>query len=333
MQTFLKRAVAVHLKGQHFDDGSLHWAAYFAWQPGPSDRTLADALNELQQLTSKKNAVRMVATTTSTTMAATVPGTSQMVKCMETSVSFEPLDMIGLVMSVESDALECQRRCAKHSGCYHFSFLATPGVNSGSCHLTDFSALALEEAPGWVAGPSKCWADLEDTNLLIDKGHKTYVHVDFACMDWGTSYAPALPGGLQIVAGADFPTEQEATLQCQKRCAEKKECQHFTMSFPTRMCTLVGKQALASSGIAGSISGPRECSKKTLMSYYWELLPSGAAIFQTETSMAAATAAMIIAIACLVTASLRRTRRSSARGIQRGFESEDDTAPFISHGA
>jgi len=197
------------------------------------------------------------------------------VQCAEEEVSFQPLDMPNVPMTLTT--LEgCRKNCAEQDGCMHFSFLQTIGVQQGSCHLAGFSALAQVHSPSWVSGPPHCWTDIEDKSLLIDKGHNTYVPVSFACMKWGSSFGPALDGNVIILAAQDYPKEEDTVLECQKRCKAKDRCQHFTVQFPLRTCTLAGSGAAVLDGIAGAISGPPKCNEEAMQSYYWEILPSHA---------------------------------------------------------
>lgn len=48
---------------------------------------------------------------------------------------------------------------------------------------------------------------------MIAKAHETYVDLSFACMTWGSSFSPALPGGYAVLPEQDYPSEMEATLQ------------------------------------------------------------------------------------------------------------------------
>ncbi|CAE8726659.1 unnamed protein product [Polarella glacialis] len=281
MLVFLKRAVQAdgRLQGLRLDEEKMHWIAYFAWQLGPVQRSLSEALEELSDLMASPHpVVTLVRTTTTTTTSAVLSrttGPSQAPSCFEDAVSFVPLDLAGAPMSLKTEALACQRRCAKVAGCKHFSFLKTsPELLVGYCHLQGLSGLAQLGSVGWVSGPYACWEDIEDTSLMIDKGHHTYVPPEFACMEWGVVYSPELVGQIETFLATDFPGEELATLQCQKKCAKVQECAHFTMSFPTRLCTLAANTSTGFSNVAGALSGPPRCKRKDMQSYYWEVLPA-----------------------------------------------------------
>ncbi|CAK9026228.1 unnamed protein product [Durusdinium trenchii] len=278
MEQFLRRAAAAHnrYKDLPLQKEDMKWAAYFAWNDAPLGRTLEEALAEVKLfLTSEHPLIRVIAVSTTTTttrpqLAGPTTTLPKKLECVEHSVSFAPIDMPGTVPSTSS-VEECQKRCAKTLGCFHFSFLDS----IKSCHLHSFSALPQANSLGWLSGPPQCWQAKQDKDLLIDKGHSTYVELSFACMDWGSSFSPALPDSYRILAEKDFPTEMNATLGCQKLCLDRKDCVHFTVEFPIRSCILVGKDALATAGIVGAISGPPKCGDKAMQSYYWELSPQG----------------------------------------------------------
>ncbi|CAJ1336035.1 unnamed protein product [Effrenium voratum] len=331
MEEYLKRAA---LQSPLFKDlplsgENLKWAAYFTWSSAPVGMTLDQALAELKLfLESKQQMIRLITTTTTThalSVSLTTPKPSGPA-CAEKSVSFAPLDMPGTTMSISS-LQQCQDRCAKQKGCLHFSFLEPPaGVVKGSCHLSGFSAAPQVNSLGWISGPPTCWNEVKDKGLLIDKGHTTYVPISFACMTWGSSFSPALDGAYATLEAKDFPSEEDATLECQKRCHQRKECTHFTVQFPYRSCILAGSSANVLSGIVGAISGPARCDNRAMQSFYWEVLPESQKAFWRPTLPQA----MNIALAVLAAVGLaapfllwRRRPSSSARGVGQVGNGED----------
>ncbi|CAE7569011.1 unnamed protein product [Symbiodinium natans] len=330
MEQFLRRAASKEHRFSSLDVASvnLKWAAYFAWSTAPTDRKLAQALDELEMFLSSKTAViTQYATTTTTTLPKVHVGPAKVpssLECAEREVSFMPLDMPDVPMTLSTLA-ECQKKCSEQKGCFHFSFLAATGLKQGSCHLAGFSALAEVYSPSWISGPPKCWNDLEEKSLMIDKGHNTYVPVDFACMSWGSSFPPT-DGPLISLPPQDFPKEEDAVLECQKRCRKKKNCEHFTVSFPLRTCALAGPGAMVVDGIAGAISGPPKCDEKAMQSYYWEVLPNEA---QLPWRWAPPLSAMMISGVLLAAGVAffvfrRRQPQRTVRGVQRALVPEDD---------
>eukprot|EP00930_Biecheleria_cincta_P100865 TRINITY_DN92494_c0_g1_i1.p1 TRINITY_DN92494_c0_g1~~TRINITY_DN92494_c0_g1_i1.p1 ORF type:complete len:244 (-),score=25.01 TRINITY_DN92494_c0_g1_i1:127-786(-) len=211
--------------------------------------------------------------------------------------------------------------------------MATAGLQQGSCHLQGFSALAVEGSPGWTSGPPKCWEDLENPGVLIDKGHNTYVSAALACLEWGASYSPALLGGLSTLMVQDYPMDEQATLECQRRCAKDKRCSHFTMTFPSRTCTLASNLSVVTNGLAGALSGPPKCGRQNMQSYYWQLLPSFTRRFWVRPRLSvhlASVAVSIVGASGLV--AWRRQRAQAARSMfQAGHGNADEEVsdPFM----
>jgi len=80
--------------------------------------------------------------------------------CFQTDVTYNPLDMDGHYFTTESDAWNCQRRCAGIKGCKHFSFFRRD--EDGDCHVTD-SIKPQKDAKGFVSGPKTCEVDAKDS--------------------------------------------------------------------------------------------------------------------------------------------------------------------------
>lgn len=319
MKNFLTRAASAsnRYRALPLDHSNMHWAAYFAWDAAPLDRTLEEALAEMElYLTSERPMVTLYTTTTTTLPMVAGPRPNNFppsLACAARSVSFGPLDMPGSMATPTANLEECQLKCRKTKGCFHFSMLEV----GNSCHLQGFSALAQENTLGFISGPPECWQAKKDKGLLIDKGHDTYVSLSFACMAWGSSFSPALPGAYSTLEEKDFPSEMEATLECQKRCIDRKDCEHFTVSFPIRSCILVGKDAMVTDGIQGAISGPSKCDDKSMQSYYWEALPkSEQPAWRTTSSALSVLGLGMVALAIFMSTLLWRRPACSARSVQ-----------------
>jgi len=301
MQVFLKRAAqGTGVASAASNEDALKWAAYFAWENGPIDRTLAQALDELARF---NNAPVVTETSASATQLES--------GCFEDAVSFMPLDMDGTVGSVEVSAGACQRRCAAQHACRHFSFMKSPGSASGFCHLHDFTATVQLGSVGYVSGPYECWSDIKDTSTLIDKGHGIYVTSDFACMEWGWGYSPTVVGGMRLIAPNDGSSEQ-AVLSCQQMCAENPSCKHFSISFPSRACSLSGLGAMRMS-MMGAISGPPKCQKKDMQAYYrlFEQAPGSLPQVRRRFLHGSISCALVLACAIAVLAVVKVRRVSS----------------------
>ena len=122
---------------------------------------------------------------------------------------------------------------------------------------------------GYVAGPARCWEDIEaDAKAsLIDIGYQTYVTADMACMERGVSYVPHLIG--THPENITSPTRQGAMQKCLKLCGETPECGRFTITFPEGLCSMAAERA-APFHTVGSVSGPRLCLDKAKATY-WKL--------------------------------------------------------------
>mmetsp|Transcript_81356 Transcript_81356/g.264014 ORF Transcript_81356/g.264014 Transcript_81356/m.264014 type:complete len:810 (-) Transcript_81356:34-2463(-) len=266
MEVFLRRAAGGTVAAQAVSNTeAMRWAGYFGWENGPATRTLAQVLEETAVLAKTSSPPVIV---TSQVQVVQIDN-----KCFELAVSWQPLDMPMMVGTTQGSAKACQEQCAGTDGCRHFSFWQSPGIASGLCHLHDISATVVEGSVGYTSGPNKCWEDIDDTSNLIDKGHKTYVSSDYACMDWGTLYEPALPGGTRMIPQGDGTNEQ-AIAQCQTWCVANFACEHFSISFPSRMCTLAGAGASIMVNQISTISGRAKCDEKDKQAFYRLFLDS-----------------------------------------------------------
>eukprot|EP00931_Biecheleriopsis_adriatica_P094337 TRINITY_DN679_c0_g1_i6.p1 TRINITY_DN679_c0_g1~~TRINITY_DN679_c0_g1_i6.p1 ORF type:complete len:3274 (-),score=593.17 TRINITY_DN679_c0_g1_i6:142-9879(-) len=84
--------------------------------------------------------------------------------CWESHTKYEPLDMPGYGRTGENSATACQKRCARVSGCAHFSYWH----GDGGCHLQDASAIAsaVPHDEKATAGPSTCdWSSWQKCSM------------------------------------------------------------------------------------------------------------------------------------------------------------------------
>ena len=70
--------------------------------------------------------------------------------CLVANQEYTPRDMPGQEGSVESRAIDCQKRCVDTEDCSFFSFWA-----DGACHLQDSSA-TIKTPSTAISGPSRC---------------------------------------------------------------------------------------------------------------------------------------------------------------------------------
>jgi len=172
--------------------------------------------------------------------------------CYEESSIWEPLDMPHTAPAREPHASACQRRCEQTPGCTHFSYW-TVGKN---CHLQDAYAIHQSDRMGFVSGPFKCWKDL-DPNKWIDKGYRTFVPKDLECVELGTLYSPIM-GEIKTFPKS-MATGRQAINMCRNYCASVKDCLHFTIQFPARVCRVTGEGAHKLHPFMNAVSGNTTC--------------------------------------------------------------------------
>ena len=152
--------------------------------------------------------------------------------CFQKGLTYLPLNMAKQSRSHETDALSCQRRCAKVFGCAHFSYFT-----DGGCHLQDEKA-ELQGSDGVTSGPASC---------LLQPAHSEH-HT--ACLTEGVGYAPLDMHG---------QARSHGTLaKCQQRCADVKGCAHFSF-WSDGGCHLQDHRAVAKAS-PGTTSGKPGCS-------------------------------------------------------------------------
>lgn len=172
-------------------------------------------------------------------------------------MSWEPLDMEGTFPTMEETAKDCQERCNKQSGCYHFSFWSKGKENY--CHLQDAFALRRDYQANFVSGPFQCWSYLHDSGL-VEVGVEQFLPKQFNCMQVGVSWEPVM----QWRSGRVLPgSQKDQIVGCQSLCSRTTGCGHFTMEVSTRTCKLSGEDATPLPGVFNSISGPPACTDDT----------------------------------------------------------------------
>lgn len=310
---------------------AMKWASYFAWDNMPVFWSLSDVLRELNEFAAARGPLITRASTVTLQTLQSLAGTAQN-GCYELTVSFMPLDMAGTVGSIEASAEACQERCAKQAGCRHFSFMQSPGVLSGFCHLQDLFALPQLGSIGFLAGPQKCDEDLAG---LVDVGHKTFVSADFACFEWGVVYSPPMPGSTRLIAQADGSDEQ-AVRSCQAACLNTAGCARFAFALPSRICSLVGAGATKMVNAVGAISGPPRCSAAAKSAYYRRFAAGRVALGAPGRSAAVRWAAGGAAAATLAAAALavaKVFRSGPERALRLEASRDDAFDALIAHPA
>lgn len=91
------------------------------------------------------------------------PGWPRLVPpCFLEDAWYAPVDMPGQGRTLAESATHCQRRCARTSGCAHFTWR-----QDGACHLEEFQASLKPSLPGAsIAGPADC-ADADELEALL----------------------------------------------------------------------------------------------------------------------------------------------------------------------
>jgi hypothetical protein len=177
-------------------------------------------------------------------------------ECFEEGTSWEPIDMQNLGMTVENDAVACQRRCLGVPGCIHFSFLKA----TQNCHLQDAFAMHQPSSIGFVSGPFSCQGIRPGQEAYVNFEHETFLPRDLGCLQTGTDYMNDL-GATSIfspVQDADHGIMGLNTIRnCQRQCSETKGCEHFSVQFPMGTCKLASASAMSTTNIAGAVSGTR----------------------------------------------------------------------------
>merc|ERR1719210_2887912 len=72
--------------------------------------------------------------------------------CAVRDATWQPLDIVGELYTVEDDAAHCQARCANMVTCKGFSYYAVGGY----CHVADMISHLAKGSVGAVAGPPRC---------------------------------------------------------------------------------------------------------------------------------------------------------------------------------
>merc|ERR1740121_350561 len=175
--------------------------------------------------------------------------------CFEDTVSWEPLDMDGTLPSKEEGPEDCQKKCFKTNGCYHFSYWRKFKL----CHLQDAFALRRDYQSNFISGPFRCWSYLQDAGL-VKVGVEQFLPKQFNCMQVGVSWEPVMQWRSgQVLAGG----QADQILGCQALCAKTPMCTHFTMDVGMHQCKLAGADAAPLPGVFHTISGPTACDEKT----------------------------------------------------------------------
>jgi len=181
--------------------------------------------------------------TVTVTVQVPVSTTERDTSCFQQNVSYEPLDMLGTVLSTEGGLLDCQDRCARVPGCTHFTYWKP----LRHCHIQDNFSVARPDRADFVAGRPTC-----DT--------KTAALEDPDCFTHGFGYWPTMRNVKKIPHLATTMANSEVLDACQKLCAETKGCARFLFGMQSRVCQLVRKKAFKYQA-PQFISGPPDCSK------------------------------------------------------------------------
>jgi len=165
--------------------------------------------------------------------------------CSRKDVSFEPMDMEGHPMTIESTVAACQARCQRVPECAHFSYWEP----AGHCHIQDAFAVPQPSRLLFVAGPPGCRLR-EENRQTLSILRKKFTH----CYEANTAYGPY---DLQIGAVKTHSIEK-----CQALCRWTPGCSHFTYWTLGGLCHLSsevadGEERIA--GVADFVAGPPVC--------------------------------------------------------------------------
>uniref|UniRef100_A0A7S1S034 Apple domain-containing protein n=1 Tax=Alexandrium catenella TaxID=2925 RepID=A0A7S1S034_ALECA len=252
----------------------------------------------------------------SSTPAPAADGNRTGASCFEDRVAWEPLDMPGATPSIAGSADECQLRCASTAGCTHFSYWWI-GKN---CHIQDAYAVRRTSRLGFTSGPFGCWESL-DQDKYVREG-LTIVERSRRCEELSTLYEPAM--GLSREFTLEDITKTEAVKQCRDYCALTEGCEHYTMTFPDRLCQMAGAGANKVTPYANAVSGTPTCwggeehetrafsdSKEAHTLMMKTSLRHGA--LATSRPSLAAAATLLLAIAALAWGALAAARCTNGR--------------------
>lgn len=162
--------------------------------------------------------------------------------CFEERARFEPLNMPHQGRTIEPSAVNCQVRCARTSGCAHFTYWP-----EGICQLQDGTAVRMNDTQT-IAGPAKCRRPGVTGN---DSSSTSAASAPQGCMDLGYKWEP-------LDMHFQGRTDEESKEACQARCASVTACRHFTYYPRNSGCHLEDQDAQQWPA-PGALSGPPIC--------------------------------------------------------------------------
>jgi len=165
-------------------------------------------------------------------------------------VVYLPLDMEGVLPSIEMDRQACRRRCANTPRCLHYSFWAA----GGHCHLTDEKAQRMAYGFGFESGPRVCKEEFTVTRTTT----QMYTE-NFECIQVGVDWTPAFESHFATnLAHAD----REGHLrECREYCQSNQRCTNFVFDRASNACRLAGIEASPMPSLDTLISGPPQCGE------------------------------------------------------------------------
>jgi len=243
------------LRGTELSQGELE--AEVKWIHEMARQMARDGLTELNTSSSHPNAEKVKAWLDDVRHTPRADGaprlwmkvdptdTLETMSCSRKNVMFEPMDMNGHPMTVESSVAACQARCQNVPECAHFSYWEP----AGHCHIQDAFAVPQPTRLLFTAGPPGCKLR-EENKQTLSILRKKFTQ----CYQANTAYGPY---DLQIKAVKTHSIEK-----CQALCRWTPGCSHFTYWTLDGSCHLSnkldGEERI--SGIADFVAGPPLCS-------------------------------------------------------------------------
>jgi len=206
--------------------------------------------------------------------------------CWTRNIRYDPIDMMGALVTPMNGIRECQMRCARVMGCAHFSYVQ-PG---GDCHLQHEGAVAVA-SPGTTSGPPSCTQRLGKP-----------------CYEVSVVYFPTMPGLGTSFADKPGMTAVQVAKACKALCAAQEGCAHYMVQFPQRTCDFADANAVKVSRLR-AVSGPSFCNRTANLQ---NKFASSAVAPGGGFAIRGAAAAAVVAVLAVAFAVVRQSSRRGA---------------------